>query len=806
MDFRTESEAIRSEIARIERNIDSKTVDSAQILADITSLGQSINRLGTYLADSKREIAGFDDKQAIIQGKVDYNYYSKLHNDFQAELARLNSKIKQDDNKKNSVVSDLEKWKKRCKDLENRIDRYLKQFLISDLFNEIEVINIFQEISTELNEIQIQGNNIKGEIEKLKGDIKDGISVKEIEKRLKELRAKVAELKRTQIERYNVKVTQLNTVIADLKGRTDLSQDILDLINSLGTMNTCNVEINWQSTSYYSELKYKELVEKFKIIDEVYKKMGKGGFNIKEFLNLDLGNIKGKISALETKLPDGTEITITEEEKSILSNDISEVSNDIALFITKYESIKDQLTENDRKFYEDEIKKAQEDVKKLRERLEKTKIKEKEDETPTEEETEEKKGNDDKKIAIIEARLKDLKKNVERENIRLDGLKGNILDASSDLLNDIYNSFARDLIELFEELRQLKGNKKIELNQFEKLKEQVAEIKDLIAEGKNKLSDFEYYKDEEPIPFFEKEVSGLSKRITYLENVLKRYDDKKVIRDKNLRKWIENEIETLQNNIEFLREQIEKNQEKNPEKCQELMNELDRQEERLKGIRKKYKSKCPFLVKLKKSAVEFYKKHPKLVLFSIGLASICLLQAHLATGLALIPAIMHGNIVLGTSFPALNGIMLFLNKILGAVCGAKYSAGAWYLMSGVRINASTTAATSLLRAVPLLIQKASVLIAALIAAIAALRKKMKNKEIKKAAKETKKASKDGKKDKKKKEKYVGKYEKPKEKMLDKFKKLKEELEKISLEQNEEMIEVPPFDEETVTDNSNRGGR
>ena len=64
---------------------------------------------------------------------------------------------------------------------------------------------------------------------------------------------------------------------------------------------------------------------------------------------------------------------------------------------------------------------------------------------------------------------------------------------------------------------------------------------------------------------------------------------------------------------------------------------------------------------------------------------------------SLIPAIMHGNVVVSSVFPSLKGMMNVFNKILGSVIGAKSTIyGDLRLANGVLLNVSS-ATTALLK-------------------------------------------------------------------------------------------------------------
>ena len=100
----------------------------------------------------------------------------------------------------------------------------------------------------------------------------------------------------------------------------------------------------------------------------------------------------------------------------------------------------------------------------------------------------------------------------------------------------------------------------------------------------------------------------------------------------------------------------------------------------------------------------------------------------------IIPAIMHGNLMLGTLEPALSGFATFANKILGGLIGAhRTTKGFWYLSNGIRLNSSLASASLLKGLAYSGIGSAALLspvIAGVVIAIKNLKGKIKKKELK----------------------------------------------------------------------------
>jgi hypothetical protein len=69
----------------------------------------------------------------------------------------------------------------------------------------------------------------------------------------------------------------------------------------------------------------------------------------------------------------------------------------------------------------------------------------------------------------------------------------------------------------------------------------------------------------------------------------------------------------------------------------------------------------------------------------------------LTSGYTLVPALMHGNAMLGSAVPAFNGMMNFFNKVLGSLIGASLKKnGTWVLATGAVLNGAV-ATTSILK-------------------------------------------------------------------------------------------------------------
>ena len=172
--------------------------------------------------------------------------------------------------------------------------------------------------------------------------------------------------------------------------------------------------------------------------------------------------------------------------------------------------------------------------------------------------------------------------------------------------------------------------------------------------------------------------------------------------------------------------------EENKEKYNSTLEELNKLKTKLNEVNGEYRKKCPLMVKAVKSAKNFFKKHKKICLIIAGLAAMALVSSHV-----LIPAIMHGNILLMNQIPALRPFIRFTNNILGGMIGATIktvsignsSFAGWVLANGTIINPSC-AASSLLKGLAISGVSSTLLVAPLVVAIKKLVEKMKTVELK----------------------------------------------------------------------------
>ena len=219
-------------------------------------------------------------------------------------------------------------------------------------------------------------------------------------------------------------------------------------------------------------------------------------------------------------------------------------------------------------------------------------------------------------------------------------------------------------------------------------------IKKKFEEARKKTKDPGMYIDVDIFAFLNGELTGIIEAIDALEKQIDSIPGK--ITDKEVRKNIDAQFKAIEQDIKTLEEHLEKHKDEDPEKHQELVEKLNEQKDRLDKLGKKYRKKCPLLVRVVKSAKSFYKKHKKAILIAAGLAAFALLA-----NTVIIPAIMAGNMMIAYTSPALAGVANFMNTILGGLIGAHKTLGnTWVLATGASVS-SSIASTSLLKGLAL---------------------------------------------------------------------------------------------------------
>ena len=315
---------------------------------------------------------------------------------------------------------------------------------------------------------------------------------------------------------------------------------------------------------------------------------------------------------------------------------------------------------------------------------------------------------------------------VNNFSFKVDALYG-LVDYS---LSELFNKESLSLISRFEEIKievqKAYEEKVIDDNQYKSLNDRIVYIENKLNETQLKLKDTKMYMlpKDAIFRFLNDSVLGLEQAIEALEKQLDLLE--KPIKDKNVRKNIDSIFKKLELEIKQLEKQLEVQKETDLEKYNETKERLDNSKKKLDALGKKYRRKCPLLVRTVKSAKHFFKKYKKILLIIAGLVAFAMMAHSI-----IIPAIMHGNIFLAKTVPALRGPLKVINNLLGGIIGSPINMDSLIFMSDATTFASSAVAIkTLLQGVAMSGFGSAALIAPIVIMIKKLSKKINKVELK----------------------------------------------------------------------------
>lgn len=724
---------------------------------------------------------------------------------------------------KKQLFDSLDSWiKEKIEDKRLEIEEKIEKFRISvSRFNErmndalsaltietdiVENINVMiKEMHEELQVIVSETSALMAEIDEFKqfvtelgyDEIKFTMNYKEINVKLKSLKDKFVEIKRRQVILYNARVEYINKMIIQFKGmsREGLSPEIIAIIDSLVLMETCKYVRSWTEINYITNLNYKLLIQMQTSIIQI----SDGLTPLFVDLDSEIEWIEKRLEEIEKGVADAK----TPQELKEWSIQLSIVCSKISEFDIKLNNSKSLIDEERFKKYEDRINDAQAYAAEINENIK-------------------------AKMLIPDVKVSDYEELkirldlFQKEVVHFDGLTealfGKIRTSAVAVFEQELATYEGRLEEFEKEIEDKFKEGKLDENQYAELMKKVAEIRETLENIKPRLMDPEIAKDVDVFAFLNGEIDGLETAV----DIMIRYVEslEKPIKDKNVRKKIDKELERLEKEYKTISDMLEKHKEDDPEKYEAARARLDAINEKMEKLGKDYRKKCPFLIRTVKSAKAFYKKHPKTTLVIAGLAAIALI--HATVGPVLIPAIMHGNLML-SGVPGLGGFTSFVNGILGPMVGATRVQGFWYLANGARLASSASGVTALLKGLAVVgMGTAGVAtvavkgVSAVVGMIKELAGKMKKHELKEQLTddEDKKADKDSRKTGKKKTKQADKMSVDElAKMFREFRKSGKTLDEFCLEHeltDEEKLVIQYLDarskenEETLGNTGRRG--
>lgn len=671
----------------------------------------------------RQRVDRFRTSRGVDRENITGNGSSSNGNDFPESQTIEHTDI---DRKVNKLKEDFEVINSDINEINGKL--ILNQDLSSEVNEDIRKIDLdVKELADDVQEIISEMDNFKEKYE----HVDFSMNYQEITNELKKIKSKLRKLKQEQVKRYNNSVEVVNKAIDELRRLN--TPEIDSKLDMLEPLNMCNANItHWNdSVRYIDDIDYDKLIDTNRVLYEIYNaknnkeeevianiddgKNNEWSITMLE-LYTDIENIEDEINNIESEF---TEI-MPENEINRLRDSIKCCSDNVNAFRAKLENNKDKISDEDYKVLEDRCDGAQEELMDLNSVLNEKGLNNASVSVNNKDIYEELM----RRMNTLSGALLNLDDLVET----LDGLMNkDTVDRYRDLLN---NKYIIDMNDLEQEIENMNKTGKLDSNQYNNLKKELDSVKELVQRLNEKLRNPGIIKDADIFAVLNGEIDGLEKALDKLEEQVSKLD--KPIKREN-RKEIDKIVKHLEKEFNRLSKLAEQYKEKEPDKYNELMERLGNVNNRLSKFKKDYRKKCPLLVRAVKSAKDFYKRHKKIILIAAGLTTFAMLGQYV-----LIPAIVHGNMMVWETVPALRSTIEFINKLLGSIGGlVKGSIGeSWYTANGVLINPSV-AASSLLKGLAISGIGTSALIAPMIVAIKKLVDKMNIAELKQKLKEEK---------------------------------------------------------------------
>lgn len=603
------------------------------------------------------------------------------------------------------IEEQIENFKDASENIKNHLNR-VKASLVLDDDKELDVTEAIKGLDGELRELSHEADKLIADMDEFRLSVEDAnfsMTPVEIKNTVKGFKDRLKELKQHQIDKYNARVDATNKMIEELRGLNDLSEEVSALVAELSELSRCDVTINdWRTIKYLDNIDYNKLVEVNKKIAEINSKR-----NVKEDkpeevdLDQDMLWIETRIRRLGTEIKEN----MSQEDIDRLRQDLLLISDRTNEFNVKLENNKDKISKGEYDEYFVRLNDAQADLADLNIRLNGIF-----------------KDNDvDNDFEELKLQLNTLESEVTSLTNLIEALYGNVLEGAISIFEGKLNVFDGRLESIKKNIEESHTNGRLDENQYNQLLKNVAELESKLKLAHEKTKDPGMIKDADIFAMLNGQIDGLEATLDKLEEQVDKLE--KPIKDKETRKQIDAIIKRLEEEIKLIEKHLEVHKDEEPEKYKETKERLDQVKVRLDKVGKNYRKKCPLLVRGVKEAKNFFKKHKKVALIAAGLAAIALI--HATVGPVLIPAIMHGNIMIGSTTPALRGFVKFVNSILGSVIGAhRTTEGLWILASGAAINPAV-GTSSLLKGLAISGVGTTALVAPIIIAIKKLIEKMK---------------------------------------------------------------------------------
>lgn len=617
-----------------------------------------------------------------------------------------------------------------------KVADHLRFYLEGFVFDYSEVIEMNETVRYITNEyselVGMLNKEIYPKINEYRSIISSG-RIRGLSTKINDLRREIRLIKNLHIDAYNSVVERVNDQIDVLSGLDNLSDEDKKNIADLTKIDKVNFEVsNYDNVGYMNLLKYDVVINVLNRIAEVKKSIEKnlkGDESIPEsfssvshvpetkdlydIIDADLTSLSIKIDDTSSKIVDYFNYdNVTNDIVFSLRGGIVEInaslfakeSNIHSIFNNKYldSKQKDLLLEKVNKI-KGQLVIVEDNLSNLEKKIDTYKN--------------------------LSNRVMSFAQEVEDFNDFIAGMSDNKaseehivhLNEKIDELENKHSEISKSIKSEFEVLN-------INEDQMNNLNSLMSNIVDKIKISKDevvalsKFNDKVIYRDDCSVDELEKDLEELFEIINNNDSPIKR----------GYRKIIDAKFSVCEENISVIEKKLRYLKKYKPEKfntpeVQEMVERLEKcktskDEVSLHSLRKEYRKKCPLHVRVVKSAKHFYKEHKKACLIAAGLAAIALV--HATVGPVIIPAIMHGNIMIAGKSAFLRPVFKAFNKVLGAAINARNIDGFWYLASGALIN-PTCAASSLLKGIAISAGATAIGVAPLIAGVRMLTNKIK---------------------------------------------------------------------------------
>lgn len=656
-------------------------------------IGQIMNLLQKIQIPQEQKLE-FEGK--LVQIFSDFNKLDKSDEYYIGKRQEINQRIyvlfthlyeteKRTDTYK--VETDITEFRSIASNLINSLNDIDKSLRLSLDVNSNITMGI-EKIDLQYKELFEQFQIIQNKIDKFKEKYSDSdfsLSIVELRKEIALLQKRIRDVKLMQIEQYNVSVLAVNKKITELKSMKNLSEDMLIRIDNLKELAIFETGkgFSYRNKNYLKKLNYEKLLETMTNVNNI--KISEKEKETHVYEDLMYASILNDIDKIENEL----NRELSRDDVKLLKDEIASTYKKLYNFNIR---IKNNLSAYEQKAYLEKITNCQLQLDELNRKYVDIVYK-----------------NTQSDYKMLGEQINEVKENILYYSTIIESLRGEIKQVVSLDIQEKLDKLSLKLDDIEKKIEEKYRDGKLDDIQYKNLSDNLTINRESISDVSNKLKNPIMLKDVNVFDNLSGQIDHFDKMMISLNKDLDNYTD--IIKDKEKRKNIDKVIDTLWNDDSNIRKYLELHKNEDKDKYAELMKKLEVEEKNLDEFSKKYREKCPFMVKNVKSAKSLYKKHPKMSLVLGGVAALALVSVTL--GPVIIPTIMRHNMIIGYRIPALRKMTVDVNKVLGASIGAKVVNHTWVLSNGLPLSVSVASA-SMLKAIALVGARSAALATVLI--------------------------------------------------------------------------------------------